>query len=537
MARMIPASFPESSHNPAEKEVFSLLHKKLDDNFTIFHSFLFTVQNKKGAFIDGEIDFLIFSPEYGFCVLEVKGGKIDYDGESGIWLQNGRPLSKSPFAQGWTAKNKLINYLSHRLNDISNISFSSAVCFPEVYKNISEQIPPGAEPLFCITGSELPVVEKRIKEIMSSVVEGKTSKLNKSMCEAIRNVIMPHCEYGVNLVDRIGQDKQKMFKLTEDQCRLLDFITDHKQALIAGCAGSGKTVMAVRKATELAERNIQVLLLTYNQMIADRIAYSVAPISNIRATTYHRFCMNYLHTSGVLSEKHDETFFQNDIPVLFDKYIKEHPIKYDAVIVDEGQDFSVEYWLNISELVVEDGYFYIFYDPSQNVFNKELTFPLISKPLKLNENCRNTRNIFEQIKPNCMTDMQIKADAPDGERVIEFTSPYTDIRRKQLGKILYDLIEVQGIDPKNITILGGHSMKATCIGVNPKVGNYIIIEGAEDIPGVVHYHTYMKFKGCESDIVIMVDVNPNDKRWGKNSLYTAISRACLVLYILYTKNI
>ena len=47
-------------------------------------------------------------------------------------------------------------------------------------------------------------------------------------------------------------------------------------------------------------------------------------------------------------------------------------------------------------------------------------------------------------------------------------------------------------------------------------------------------YTYMKFKGCEADVVILLDVDSNDERWAERmALYTTIGRAKHMLYILY----
>jgi len=82
-------------------------------------------------------------------------------------------------------------------------------------------------------------------------------------------------------------------------------------------------------------------------------------------------------------------------------------------------------------------------------------------------------------------------------------------------------------------ILGGHSLARTCIGDKPGLGNFIVTEELEDKPNCVHYHTYMKFKGCEADAVFILDVDPSDERWeGEMGLYVAISRAQHLLFVL-----
>jgi DNA helicase IV len=209
-------------------------------------------------------------------------------------------------------------------------------------------------------------------------------------------------------------------------------------------------------------------------------------------------------------------------------------MKYDAVIIDEGQDFRPEYWATITELIKEDGYFYIFYDPDQNIYGTSMEFPIEKEPFTLINNCRNTKTIFEKLKSYTEMEMHIIDGAPEGERVAEFRLSNDNLRRNQLRKILDALVNNQKIERDRIVILGGHSIGRTCIGNNTKVGNYQITEELDNDPNVIHYHTYMKFKGCEADVVILLDVDPKDERWAdRMTLYTTISRAKHMLYILY----
>ena len=49
----------------------------------------------------------------------------------------------------------------------------------------------------------------------------------------------------------------------------------------------------------------------------------------------------------------------------------------------------------------------------------------------------------------------------------------------------------------------------------------------------MRYYTFMQYKGCEADAVILVDVDPRDERWSMpGALSTAMSRAKFSLYVL-----
>ena len=52
--------------------------------------------------------------------------------------------------------------------------------------------------------------------------------------------------------------------------------------------------------------------------------------------------------------------------------------RFDAIIVDEAQDFRPEYWAGIELLLTSeaDGYLYIFCDPNQALYSKALALPI-----------------------------------------------------------------------------------------------------------------------------------------------------------------
>jgi superfamily I DNA/RNA helicase len=46
--------------------------------------------------------------------------------------------------------------------------------------------------------------------------------------------------------------------------------------------------------------------------------------------------------------------------------------RYDAIIVDEGQDFRDHWWIPLEDLFADAhrGVFYIFLDPGQNIYQE-----------------------------------------------------------------------------------------------------------------------------------------------------------------------
>ena len=205
---------------------------------------------------------------------------------------------------------------------------------------------------------------------------------------------------------------------------------------------------------------------------------------------------------------------------------------YDAVIVDEGQDFSKEAWDVISLLPESDGHFYIFYDPDQNVFHRSSALPDFGmEPAILDRNCRNTRKIFDAIKHCSPLAAGVISAAPEGSdvRVLDYTP---DALAGELDR----LIQQEQVSLNDIVVIGAHNLQHTS-AVKMTHPRFKLVEGHGN-PAVneISYHTYMKFKGCESKVVILLDYDENDPRWDKEGFYTAASRAIHHLTIIKKGN-
>ncbi|MEO6888169.1 MAG: hypothetical protein ABI324_04165 [Ktedonobacteraceae bacterium] len=74
------------------------------------------------------------------------------------------------------------------------------------------------------------------------------------------------------------------------------------------------------------------------------------------------------------------------------------PRTFNAIIVDEGQDFYEEWWSALQELFPQgqENIFYIFYDNNQRLYPTPLSYPIASAPYLLTVNCRTTQAIHHQ---------------------------------------------------------------------------------------------------------------------------------------------
>ena len=525
MARMIPAECDLTARPVSEQTVFAALKKNLSDSWMVFHAFDFVARNGQNQRWEGEIDFLLYNPRYGMLVLEVKGGAIAY--RDGVWYQEERVIN--PVHQARRNKYAVRQILLESTGEKElPLKLAHAVCFPSLNKY---SVWPQEAQGLVITGNMLPEIERHIISILEETPAPKGGAV--WLPAEVRMMLSPYFEYGTRLFERMSCDEKKFFQLTEEQCALLNALENFSRLQICGCAGSGKTMMAIKKARQLAADGHRVLLLCYNLMLAKYLQKETHGSSLITAEAFFEYCIRILGLPpGQIEQfRGDPRLYSKALPKLLGEHIRRKCLYYDAVIVDEGQDFTPEAWEVISLLPEQsNGSFYIFYDPDQNIFNDELKLPDFGiPPVKLRRNCRNTRRICEALKPYRTMPGEIRDDAPVG---VEVTVRSGDCRI-MLAEELEKLEKLEKIPLNNIVILGAHSIENSSIGQNSSVGRYYIVSrpAVTEIPEV-SYYTYMKFKGCEARAVILLDVDENDPRWNRNGMYTAMSRAVHKLVIL-----
>lgn len=213
--------------------------------------------------------------------------------------------------------------------------------------------------------------------------------------------------------------KKTIDTLTVDQFRIIEWLRGQKKAVIQGCAGSGKTLVAAEKAIRLAKAGLNTLILCHNYYLAE---YFKKLMSGTGVDVYDFSYWTALQIEG--SPKRPRTWTpyeeptQEDIDCAFDK-IAITKNKYDAIIVDEGQDFREIWWLTVEASLKnpEQSVLYIFSDDNQSLLPRRSDYPVPTAPYSLSKNCRNSGKIFKLVK-------QFHPQAPDPSAFLERTGVF-----------------------------------------------------------------------------------------------------------------
>src|SRR5574341_2261866 len=137
MARMYPNQLNPDTRSNAERMLYEALRDQLENDYVVFHSAAWLLQDKHGRPRDGEADFVIAHPQHGILVMEAKGGIIHFSSDTRQWSStdpHGQTHDiKDPFGQAGYSKHALREHLDRKIQRPGRrINIGHAVAFPDV---------------------------------------------------------------------------------------------------------------------------------------------------------------------------------------------------------------------------------------------------------------------------------------------------------------------------------------------------------------------------------------------------------------------
>ncbi|MCI0713900.1 MAG: NERD domain-containing protein [Chloroflexi bacterium] len=558
MAIMYPRQPKSNTLSQAELTLFNTFAKYLSDDYTVFHSVDIQMPRRSSGVDDYEIDFVIAHPKQGVLLLEVKGGLIRYDGAMGWSRQNrGSWLSfDSPVDQVKGASYQLFKYLSNQPATKSfNYASWYAVALPDV--DIEQDITPGIRQEIILDKKSLHPsrIEETIGRLFAYYQRSDSRKApGKAGIKALGSVLAPQWFLTSFMSTDFEYEESAIKELTEEQFNVLDGIDFRKRALIAGCAGSGKTLLAVEMARRFAEDGQRVLLTCYNRALAEYLSESPVAsrmmIKHFHSLAYHVFKTAdnaALWRELMEEERSDEensSFWTDTLPDHMMSLADGLPAteKFDAIVVDEGQDFRATYWLPIQMLLKEpdEGTLYIFYDEAQRIYSLD-EFPIQHGPhAMLRKNLRSTRPIGEFIAPYYPgKDKFIPAGADSKQDVWIIDPTKYDSEAAVLNDILQTLTD-EHLMLRDIAILTMASEERSQWSQGQVLADgYDLrwLNSGHKIQGKrVLVSTIQGFKGLERPVIILTELDKASREEQVGMLiYIGMSRAKNLLIILGDK--
>ncbi len=311
--------------------------------------------------------------------------------------------------------------------------------------------------------------------------------------------------------------------------------------LVHGSAGTGKTIIAQTFAKRLADKGASVLLLFYNRGIAKRARYAFDKNGKVTVSTFASFAKRQIEREDsdwweAQTHKGNE-FWHTELPMRLFELSRDRLPRFDAVIVDEGQDFKPEWYQFLQQLLTpgKESHYVVLLDEKQDIFGHWKEFPCQPIPARkvLTKNCRNTRTIVDFLNRSFPTGMSSFDRSPVGAQVIVRRVSDEGDELKQITTDVHHLTTKEKISAGAIVILVTPSKEESFLRNVTKIDRFELASTYElydSNSNKLHYSTIEVFKGLEADVVLLSLRNVEPSKIPQ-ALYVQGSRAKHLLYI------
>ena len=530
----------------AEVQVYDKLADVLDDKYYVFHSVRWTNIDDQGRETDGECDFLVAHPIHGILVIEVKGGaQISNDKKTDVWLSkdhNGKTHSiKNPVKQAISAKHQIKKLLDKSPDwPKRHIQISHGVIFPGVAtpkESLGLEVP--LEVICCADQ-----FRTRLRKWLSDRLrQGKRDSTVKPLGDdgiaSLRRIIGDSITLNSNVRVAIEEAKIEYKGLEPSQYEILNNISRVPRALIEGGAGTGKTVLAIEEAKRLADAGFTTLYSCYNKPLALDVKRGVQKKDNLTIANFHSVCATIARETRYKLPPHkdEDDLYDNILPEALFEIMTDNPERrYDAIIIDEGQDFQNHWWTAVQASLKVDGKLRVFADNNQNVYgvDRNLIKDIQAVPVDLTLNFRNTKCIHKVASVH-YKGIETRANGPDGIEVSWIVANNATSKIDSCVKQLVRLLENDKVVQGDIAVLFNKSRsKEEFLRQIKERSINIRVTDAEELAGkAVVVDTVRRFKGLERmAIVLVVDGIESPHR---ELAYVAFSRARAYLCVIGSK--
>lgn len=546
MVTFIPPYMGEEIKSNAEKKMYDVLQKLDMEDTYVLHSLGLPKHQTK---IYGEIDFVVVCKR-GIACLEIKGGRVEC--REGKWFFTDRygverQKPEGPFAQVTGNMFSLLSVIKERFPNNPHLKLLLVACgvvFPDIeFRSTSQEIIP--EIVYDSRTNNITEYINAVFDYWAGRFHKEPWKLSKNDVKDIVDFLRGEFSFIPTLRDRLNNIEQRLVRLTNEQAQIMPALGMNSHLLIEGKAGTGKTLLATEFARRRAEQGERVLYLTFNKNLSNNINSHIGATENLKVINIHALFGEYVPVDVAKMNENPQKYFGEILPEQFFDWVTSltdeelDKLKYDLLVMDEGQDIIKPVYLYTLDSLLrnglEKGNWAIFYDEKQNIYNPEYSDGMeiiegyACTKFKLFVNCRNTVQIGTYSSKTSGVEIS-EFLHENGEEVQKISYEDKSSFKQKIMDILKNL-RAEKVDLSDVVFLApkkySNSILAEVgIEVN-ELGDHFDYNST-----LPKYATIQGFKGLDAKIVILVDVdNIQDKNFSR-FMYIAGTRARTLLYVV-----
>ena len=504
----------------SERRVFEALRRHLNDGDALICGQRFT-DHTHG---DVEADFIVFLAGVGVAAIEVKGGRVSY--ANGQWTSQSATEAHviHPTDQARKARYALREFIEkHPDWSRGDLRDGWLIVLPDTDVDAATVLAPDAPRSVVIGRNDLDQALGLVYDHLAD--PNNTRRVSaRGWVDAALDLLLARGTAQRDVIAEAAVREAHGDALTREQASVLDQYAANQYVEVRGGAGTGKSWLALEQARQWSRDGLRVALLSFGRGLGDTLRAQFASTKRQHRPafigTFHQLGSSW----GVVAPKDAPSVWWTEIApaemtVAANALAEGH--KFDAIVVDEAQDFSDNWWtpLLASLRNPEAARIATFRDDNQAVFGRrgrpDLPFAIVT----LNRNLRNTRQIGNAFAP--LVEKRPELLGGNGSPVTFVPCAAEDVVSTADDQAVALLDE--GWDHRDIALLTTcHRHPVQREQQSDGSGSYWEnLWSGDDI----FYATVAGFKGLERPAVVVAvdgfreDANPRDL------LYVAMSRA------------
>jgi len=223
-------------------------------------------------------------------------------------------------------------------------------------------------------------------------------------------------------------------------------------------------------------------------------------------------------------------FFSEELPLALLSAIEELGPQYDALFVDEAQDLSSD-WLDSLMATLRDpdeALIGLCMDDNQRVYENRLDVPDELRKVDLIHNCRNTQAIHREVMKKYEGEVEPEAIGPEGRDVVLIQ---TGDQPAAVQAVVAELCDKEEIAPQDVVVLSSHGIERSAVA-EAGCGSYEFVDEPKPLGDFIRFASIRGFKGLESPVVVLCELEDLDDETIDQQLYVGFSRArnhCVVV--------
>ena len=343
----------------------------------------------------------------------------------------------------------------------------------------------------------------------------------------LRELLAPTVSLRVPMAEEILEEEAALIQLTSEQSLALARLGRNRRLVVYGCAGSGKTMLAVEHARRLARTGKAVLFVCFNRALVEHLRRTERK-SDVAFFTFHSLCTHLARKAKVKLPQYPRgdappEYFDEELPDALIDAIGVLGEQYDALIVDEAQDLHDNWFAALQITLREESRaaIWLFMDDNQRVYGEGFAAPDDYMSFELTVNCRNTQAIHREVMKLYQGQIVPEVRGPPG-RPVELL--HTDDQPTTVAGVIERLCGTEEILPQDVVVLSSHGWdNSEVAGSLP--GRYALTTERGKLGNQVQFSSIRAFKGLESPVVILCELEDLDEATHAQQLYVGMSRA------------